>query len=409
MNPPLRRRWVGVKLSLSALAAGALIAGCGGAAASPAPVAAARHTVAAASCVGGSPAQQFAMARLVFVGRMLPGPSTSLDRPHVLASPATVRVLRYLKGSGPTTVKVRTAVTITNRGVTVAEDGIEPQVGEIWKIYTGSRRQPLDTSICGGSTMLRSAVRVALDLWSGFPVQARPRPTIPLGEGVVLDPSSGFPDEDAKQAYEEHRFVLRAALPNGPAEAGPFRVISATEAYHRLRITGRSRGGTVPPLVVRAVDLETAMFATDRGRKRLPAWQFSFKRVAKPASVLALAPAELFTPPRLEQLGPTGTGTSIEDAATADRTGTAITVSFNGASSGNKPCDARYTASAVANRRAVAFTINTITTPSPPNTFCSAVGYTRSVVLHLAKPLGARVLISSSDGGAIPVRATAAR
>jgi hypothetical protein len=349
------------------------------------------------------------MARLVFVGRMLPGPSTSLDRAHVLGSPASVRVLRYLKGSGPTTVKVRTAVTIKNRGVTVAEDGIEPQVGEIWKIYTDSRGQPLDTSICGGSKLLRSAARVALDLWSGFPVQTRPRPIIPLGEGDVLDPSSGFPDEDAKQAYEEDRFVLRAALPNGPAQVGAFRVISAAEAYQRLRTTGRSGGRTVPPLVVHAVHLETAMFATDRGQKRLPAWLFSFKRVTKPASVLALARADLFTPPRLQQLGPTGTGNSIEDAATADRTGTAITVSFIGAPSGNKPCDARYTASAVVNRRAVAFTIKTISIPSPPNTFCSAVGYTRKVVLHLGEPLGARVVISSSDGGAIPVRATAAR
>ena len=84
---------------------------------------------------------------------MLPGPSTSLDRPHVLGSPATVRVMRYLKGSGPRTVKVTTAVTITNTGVTVAEDGIEPQVGEIWRIYTDSRHQPFDTSICGGSRM----------------------------------------------------------------------------------------------------------------------------------------------------------------------------------------------------------------------------------------------------------------
>jgi len=85
----------------------------------------------------------------------------------VLASPATVRVARYLKGSGPSTVKVRTAVTITNRGVTVAEDGIEPQVGELWKIYAGSRGQPFDTSICAGSMRIRT-VRVARDLWTGF-------------------------------------------------------------------------------------------------------------------------------------------------------------------------------------------------------------------------------------------------
>jgi hypothetical protein len=150
-----------VKLNLSALATGVLIAGCGGAMASSMPVAPARHTAEAASCAGLSPAHQLAMARLVFVGRMLPGPSTSLDRPHVLESPATVRVLRYLKGHGPRTVKVKTAVTIRNHGVTVAEDGIEPQVGEIWKIYTGSRHQPFDTSICGGSEMIRSTARAA--------------------------------------------------------------------------------------------------------------------------------------------------------------------------------------------------------------------------------------------------------
>jgi hypothetical protein len=134
MNPPLQRSWVGVKPSLSTLAACVLIAGCGGSIRSSTPVAPARDTAVAASCAGASPAQQFATTRLVFVGRMLPRPSTSLDRQHVLGSPARVRVMRYLKGSGPRMVRVTTAVTITNSGVTVAEDGIEPQVGEIWKI-----------------------------------------------------------------------------------------------------------------------------------------------------------------------------------------------------------------------------------------------------------------------------------
>jgi hypothetical protein len=86
---------------------------------------------------------------------MLPGPSTALDRPHVLVSPARVGVLRYLKGNGPRVVKVTTAATVTNGGVTVAEDGIEPQAGEIWRIYTDSRHQPFDTSICAGSSMIK--------------------------------------------------------------------------------------------------------------------------------------------------------------------------------------------------------------------------------------------------------------
>jgi hypothetical protein len=311
--------------------------------------------------------------------------------------------MRYLKGRGPSTVEVRTAVTITNRGVTVAEDGIEPQVGEIWKIYTDSHRQPFDTSICGGSTMIRSGVRVALDLWSGFPIHARPRPIVPLGEGIVIDPRTGFPDDATKLAYLEDRFVLRAALPMGPATVGPFRVISAADAYHRLRTTGRSHGSNVPPLVIRAVHFGTATFVTDRSPRQLPAWQFFFRRVTTPASVLALAIPDLFAPPPLQQLGPTGTGNSIEDSATTDRSGTAITISFIGAPPGTGPCDARYSASAVESRRAVAFTIKTITTPSPAGAICTAIGYTRTVALHLARPLGARVLISSSDGGAIPV------
>lgn len=169
MKRRLERRGIGVKLSLYALFAGMLMAGCGSTA-SAQSVAPARPPAVAASCAGVSPAREFAMARIVFVGRMLPGPSTSMDRRAVLGSPATVRVLRYLKGRGPRTVKVKTAATIRNRGITVAEDGIEPQVGEIWKIYSGSRRQPFDTSICGGSARIMSAVRVALDLWSGFPV-----------------------------------------------------------------------------------------------------------------------------------------------------------------------------------------------------------------------------------------------
>ncbi len=162
MNRPLARRLVGVNPSFSGLAVAVLIAGCGESTASPTPVLPAGHTVVAASCAGASPAKKLAMARVVFVGRMLPGPSTAGGRPHVLTSPAMVRVARHLKGNGPKTVKVTTAVmTTTNGGVAVTEDGIEPQAGEIWKIYAGDRHEPFDTTICAGSTRIRSAVRPA--------------------------------------------------------------------------------------------------------------------------------------------------------------------------------------------------------------------------------------------------------
>jgi hypothetical protein len=133
-------------------AVGAGLVGDGAAAlAGPVP-----ETGVAASCAGLTPAAQFADARLVFVGRMLPGPTVRVGGRRVLGSPARMRVTRYLKGHGPRTVKVDTAVTIEPGGISANEDGIEPQAGQRWKIYATSRRQPFATSICAGSARVKS-------------------------------------------------------------------------------------------------------------------------------------------------------------------------------------------------------------------------------------------------------------
>ena len=56
---------------------------------------------------------------------------------------------------------------------------------------------------------------------------------------------------------------------------------------------------------------------------------------------------------------------SLEGSPRLHRSGTTITISFIGAPPGNGPSDARYLANAVGDRRAVAFTIRTISTPAP--------------------------------------------
>jgi hypothetical protein len=117
-----------------------------------------RETGVAASCAALSPAAQFAGARRVFVGEMLPGPTARMGGRQVLASPARMRVASYLKGHGPRTVIVDTAVTVDRHGIAVAEDGIEPRAGQRWKIFTNSRHQPFDTSICAGARVLVSAI-----------------------------------------------------------------------------------------------------------------------------------------------------------------------------------------------------------------------------------------------------------
>ena len=265
---------------------------------------------------------------------------------------------------------MRTAATITNRG----------RHGRRRRNRTAGRRDledlrrlapPADRHLdLRREQRVDSAIEVALDLWNGFPVQATPRPIVPLGEGVVLDPRTGFPDDSTKIAFGEGRFALERRYPRARERSGASRHAAPTTCcaprddqvgcrWRREDPRGASRYGDV---------------RHRWGRRRLPAWQFWFKRVAKPASVLALAPPDLFTPPGLQELGPPGTGNSIEDSARVDRSGRVITISFIGAHAGNRPCDASYSARAVAGRRAVAFTIRTVMAPAPPNTICPAVG-----------------------------------
>jgi hypothetical protein len=92
--------------------------------------------------------------------------------------------------------------------------------------------------------------------------------------------------------------------------------------------------------------------------------------VTDPASVLALIPPQVFVPRSLHGFGQPGPGNSIEDSATTSASGKTITLSFSGGHARNAP---------------------------------SAVGYFRKAVLHLDRPLGARVLVSATDSGAVPV------
>ena len=104
----------------------------------------------AGSC-GVGPSGVMGAGRTVFVGVMLPGPSVSMGGRSVLVSPARVRVVRYLKGRGPAVVTVETAVSRVSSGIVGNSEGIEPQAGERWKIYTSSLHMPYQTSVCTGS------------------------------------------------------------------------------------------------------------------------------------------------------------------------------------------------------------------------------------------------------------------
>ncbi len=43
--------------------------------------------------------------------------------------------------------------------ISVSEDGIQPQAGQRWTIYTASRSMPYQTSICEGTSVMTLAPR----------------------------------------------------------------------------------------------------------------------------------------------------------------------------------------------------------------------------------------------------------
>lgn len=107
-----------------------------------------------ASCVGFTPSQERAVAKVILVGRMLPGPSTVVAGHQVLLSPARMRVVSYLKGSGPRLASVQTGARRLDGRVWIAEDGIMPAAGQRWKIFSSTRRPLFATSTCLGSRQL---------------------------------------------------------------------------------------------------------------------------------------------------------------------------------------------------------------------------------------------------------------
>lgn len=250
-----------------------------------------------------------------------------------------------------------------------------------------------------------SAVR-ALARWRGFAAHANPRPVILTGEGSPRRPQGGFPSRADLAAFLTGRYTLRARLPRGPAVVDGYRVVSAGAAYRTLarRIPGH-RARPHGRLTIRAVRPGHGVFPTDRGSRRLPAWQFFFAGIRHPAKVLAVTPAEVFAAPVPRQL--------TKDASPypgspviASSDGRTLTVSFIGARAGSQPCDASYSVDHTGDRHAVAITVveHPARIPAPAHTICPAVGYPRSATIHLAAPLGPRALVSALSGTVITVR-----
>jgi len=102
--------------------------------------------VARAMCLPATDAERFAAADIVFEGLVVQG--------HY--SPAPLKVLRYIKGSGPKELSIETGNVRNPDGtMTSTSVGITPRRGETWLIFgLGTRKGAVITSSCAGSRRL---------------------------------------------------------------------------------------------------------------------------------------------------------------------------------------------------------------------------------------------------------------
>lgn len=218
--------------------------------------------------------------------------------------------------------------------------------------------------------------RWAVERWSGFPVDADPRPLVLVGARVDID--GGFATEGAKEAYLAGRIDWRVSAP-GPVMA-------------QLRSQGDDvRPSAGRPLVVTAAELSEREFRTDRGPRRLPAWRLTATGACGPIWILdpdvaGWEPSASAGGPRPKRPSPGGNPWSSIAVAPDGR---AVTVHWFGA----VPAFERYhSALAIESMTAVAFVARGRDI-GPPGARTLA-GHIHQVPASLREPLGNRVFVS---------------
>jgi hypothetical protein len=245
--------------------------------------------------------------------------------------------------------------------------------------------------IAPGSVGGTDTLPPALQAWAAFPVNASPRPLVlaPGAGGSPDGPHGVYGDEKVKEALLGGAFDRPTHLPDGPATAGGYPIISADKAFDLLNPQPGAIAGI--RLTLTEARLGTATFGTDRGEKTLPAWLFSFARVDGPIPVLAVAPAARWFPSTLP--GRTGDHSAGAVVGPDHR---ALTISFIGGQSGTGPCGVSYEVKLTESRTAVMVTRTSYHSNSysnDPAVACPLIGFLRTAYAVLKTPLGARVLV----------------
>jgi hypothetical protein len=250
----------------------------------------------------------------------------------------------------------------------------------------------------------------ALAQWSDFPANANPRPIVAFSDVVEQIGPGEFPDNDSKLTWICNKFVLAGdvqltsagsldATVTWPSGAtGSYRSIGSARALSALM--ARPAGGNstdcarVKPFVITNARWATAQFPTDRGKVTMSAWLFDV-----PAAKGFLAHSGL--DPSAYWGGVVMQGGEVGGRISSD--GLTLTIGLVGGPDTPGPCGEDYAAAAAESDSAVAVAISWRIHGGAGAT-CTLEGHFRSVTVHLAKPLGGRVVIDAKGnvGGVCP-------
>jgi hypothetical protein len=211
----------------------------------------------------------------------------------------------------------------------------------------------------------------ALAAWADFPVQQSPRPVVFLDERVRTG-DQGFVDGAAKRAFLSGAIESSVALPRGVLD-----LLTATD--------WDGPAPSLAPLRVESVRSVEAPFNTDRGPRRLPAFELLISGLAQPCAVLD-PQLPLWWPRTAEQwlaefAGDAqleADGRTLQIAAFGGYLTEFLGVEF------------------VESETAVIAKPLTRERPVPEGTAIPAIGFVKHVTGTLPKPLGGRVLINHS-------------
>jgi hypothetical protein len=213
----------------------------------------------------------------------------------------------------------------------------------------------------------------------------------------VNAPAQGFSDDALKEAFLDGAIAGPDSLPSGPTTSDGVDLITSQQALTIITMPSGSGPPATVTLQVTKIALGTDTFQTDRGMLPLPAWQFWMQGVQNPASVLAVSPDEVFTPPQpIDRPQAVGAGTIGRDERT-------LLLTFPGPPAGTGPCEANFVASSAESASAVAVSLRSITSPRYKHVACALVAVDRHLTITLLTPLRNRVLIDVSSLMAVPV------